>query len=716
MLTTELRELFNQMTIEEKVGQTIQLSADFFSEETEDITGPMNEMAMTEEKKFQVGSVLGVTGAEKTIKLQKEYMEKHRLSIPLLFMADIIHGDHTIFPIPLGLGATWDPELIKETASISAKEASAQGLHITFSPMVDLVRDPRWGRVLESTGEDKTLNKHYARAFVEGYQGTDLKEDLTKLAACVKHFAGYGAPRGGRDYNSVDLNENTFREHYLPAYQEGIEAGAKLVMTAFNTIDNIPATGNKRLMREILRKEMKFNGVLISDWGAIGELVPHGVAQDNKQAAELALEAGVDIEMMSAAYSEHLVELVKADKNLETLLDETVMNILVLKEELGLFDNPYRGADTETEKTAIFSSENKAVALKAAEKSLVLLENKKALPLNQSEKVVLTGPMKDSHDLLGAWSWKGDKTKTPTLKEAMDHHLGKNTVKVIDETEIFNGAQSFLIAELQEADTVLVALGETSEMSGEATSRTNIQLPKIQIELLKELRKLNKKVVAVLFNGRPLDLSEVTPLVDGLVEAWFPGSKGAEAIVNLLYGVINPSGRLSMTFPRSVGQIPIFYNQDNTGRPSEQGGPADKYLSKYLDSENTPLYPFGYGLSYTTFEYTNLRLSKTEVTSADSIEASVTVRNTGLSEGIETVQLYIRDKVGEVVRPVKELHDFKQIRLKAGESRIVNFTISEDQLRYTHADHTVKSDAGEFLLGIGADSTIELTHSFNLIN
>lgn len=714
MQTEELKKLLNQMTIEEKVGQTIQLSADFFSDETEDITGPMNEMAMTEEKKYQIGSVLGVSGAKETIKLQREYMEKHRLSIPLLFMADVIHGDHTIFPIPLGLGATWNPELVKESASIAAKESAAQGLHVTFSPMVDLVRDPRWGRVLETTGEDKTLNKRYARAFVEGYQGTDLKQDLTKLAACVKHFAGYGAPRGGRDYNSVDLNENTLREHYLPAYKEGLDAGAKLVMTAFNTIDNIPATGNKRLMREILRNEMNFDGVLISDWGAIGELVPHGVAEDNRQAAKLAIESGVDMEMMSAAYSEHLVDLVKEDSAVEKLLDEAVMNILKLKQDLGLFDNPYRGADEEAEQSAVFSSENKEVALKVAEKSIVLLENKGALPLDKSEKIILTGPMKDSHDLLGAWSWKGDKHHTPTLKEALQEHLGEKTVKTIDETEIFNGMHSFLLADLQEAQTILVALGETSEMSGEAASRTNIQLPKIQIELLKELRKMNKKIVAVLFNGRPLDLSEVSPLVDGMIEAWFPGTQGAKAIVNVLYGTVNPSGRLSMTFPRSVGQIPIFYNQDNTGRPFDQGEVTDKYLSRYLDSENTPLYPFGYGLSYTNFDYTELKLSKTELTVEDTLEVSVTVQNTGDSAGTETVQLYVRDKVGEVVRPVKELLDFKQVELQAGESQTVVFEIIEEQLRYTHADYSLKSDSGEFLLGIGSNSTVELTHSFYL--
>lgn len=709
-----LKALLDEMTIEEKVGQTIQLSADFFSDQSEDITGPMNEMAMTEEKKYQVGSVLGISGAKETIELQKRYMEENRLNIPLLFMADIIHGDHTIFPIPLGLGATWNPDLIKQTAEISAKEAAAQGLHVTFSPMVDLVRDPRWGRVMEATGEDKLLNKRYARAFVEGYQGEDLKEDLTKLAACVKHFAGYGAPRGGRDYNSVDLNENTLREHYLPAYQEGIDAGAKLVMTAFNTIDNIPATGNKRLMRDILREEMAFDGVLISDWGAIGELVPHGVAEDNKAAAKQALTAGVDIEMMSAAYSEHLVDLVNQDETLKTLLDESVWNILKLKNDLGLFEQPYRGADETTEKEAVFSDENKQIALKVAEQSIVLLENNGVLPLKKDSKLILTGPLSQSTDLLGAWSWKGNREQTTTLADAMAAVANPDVFSVIDDRTFLEGQNSFFMDDVRTADTVVVALGESSEMSGEAASRTNIKLPENQLVLLRELKKLNKKVVGVLINGRPLDLSEVVPLVDALVEAWFPGTMGAEAITNILFGQVNPSGKLPMSFPRSVGQIPLTYNEDSTGRPMTEGKRSEKYLSRYLDAENTALYPFGFGRSYTTFEYANLALSSQKISADDKLQISVDVKNTGDVKGLETVQVYLRDKVGEVVRPVKELVDFKQIECAPGESKTITFEIIEEQLRYTHADHSVSSDAGTFLIGIGTDSSVTLSASFEL--
>ncbi|WP_208558949.1 glycoside hydrolase family 3 N-terminal domain-containing protein [Marinilactibacillus kalidii] len=709
-----LKALLEDMTIEEKVGQTIQLSADFFSDQSEDITGPMNEMAMTEKKKYQVGSVLGLSGAKETIDLQKEFMEKNRQHIPLLFMADIIHGDHTIFPIPLGLGATWNPEAIKLTAEISAKEAAAQGLHVTFSPMVDLVRDPRWGRVMEATGEDKLLNKRYARAFVEGYQGEDLKNDLTKLAACVKHFAGYGAPRGGRDYNSVDLNENTLREHYLPAYQEGIDAGAKLVMTAFNTIDNIPATGNKGLMRDVLRDEMGFDGVLISDWGAIGELVPHGVAEDNRAAAKQAITAGVDIEMMSAAYSEHLVDLVKQDDSLATLLNESVWNILRLKNDLGLFEQPYRGADEETESQSVFSTDNKQAALTVAEQSIVLLENNGVLPLNKEDRIVLTGQRRDSNDILGAWSWKGDLSKTETLKEAMSKTVGSENLSVIDDATFLEGQYSFFMDDIRLADTVVVAIGESSEMSGEAASRTNIKLPENQLVLLRELKKLNKKVVAVLFNGRPLDLSDVIPLVDGLVEAWFPGTMGAQAITNVLFGKVNPSGKLPMSFPRSIGQIPLTYNEDSTGRPLTDEKRGEKYFSRYLDTENTALYPFGFGRSYTRFEYAGCTLSKQTMSADDVLTVSVTIKNTGEVEGLETVQLYIRDKVAEVVRPVKELIDFKQVTLTAGESKTVSFEITEAQLRYTHADNTVSSDAGTFLIGVGTDSRVSLSESFVL--
>lgn len=709
-----MKQLFGQMTVEEKIAQTIQLAAPFYETGEQEITGPMNEMGLTEEKLWQAGSVLGLSGAEKAKKVQEEYLKNNRLGIPLLLMADVIHGYRTIFPIPLGLGATWDPALVEKSASIAAEEAAVSGLHVTFSPMVDLVRDARWGRVLESTGEDKYLNQQYARAFVEGYQGKNLKEDFSKVAACIKHFAGYGAAIAGRDYNTVDMSERTLREHYLPAYKEGIDAGAKLVMTSFNTIEGIPATGNKKLMRELLRKELGFDGVLISDWGAIGELVPHGVAKDLAEAAKLALEAGVDIEMMTPAYSKYLQEQVEQDSTLSDLLDETVWRILTLKNDLGLFENPFRGADEAKEKIAVFNSEKRNVAREIAEKSLVLLENDGVLPLKKDQKIVLVGPKKSSRDLLGAWSWQGKVEETLSLEEALIDKVTSENLVILDEEELFNGINSFHLSKVHEADVVLAALGESSEMSGEAASRTSIKLPENQLRLLKELKQLNKKVVVTLFNGRPLDLTDVKVSSNAILEAWFPGTEGAKAVANVLYGDVAPSGKLSMSFPRNVGQIPIYYNQDSTGRPMPKENYAEKYVSRYLDTENSPLYPFGYGLSYATFDYSNLALSAEKIKKDQTLTVSITLTNTGDVEGTETVQLYIRDKVAIVSRPVKELVDFKQVTLEAHESKELQFDLREEQLRYVHPDFSFTSDGGDFEIMVGTNSQDVQTAQFTL--
>ncbi|SFH53793.1 beta-glucosidase BglX [Pisciglobus halotolerans] len=710
-----LKALFDQMTIEEKIGQTVQLAAPFFEENEQEITGPLNDMGITKESLWQAGSALGISGAEKTRKVQQDYLQHSRLGIPMLLMADVIHGFRTIFPIPLGLGATWNPELIKESAAIAAKEAAVSGLHVTFSPMVDLVRDARWGRVLESTGEDKYLNQQYARAFVEGYQGKDLKEDFSKVAACIKHFAGYGAPIAGRDYNTVEMTERTLREQYLPAYKEGIDAGAKLVMTSFNTIDGIPATGNQKLMRNLLREEMGFDGILISDWGAIGELVPHGVAEDLREAAKLAMKAGVDIEMMSPAYGKELQQVMEEDQQYAQLLDEAVWRILVLKNDLGLFEDPYRGADEAAEQAEIFNGKNREKAREIAEKAMVLLENDGTLPLKKEQKILIVGPKKDSRDLLGAWSWQGQQEETTTLMEAMSEKIrNENILSIEDETDLYNGLNSFHIAQIHEADVILVVLGESSEMSGEAASRSNIRLPENQLALLRELKKLNKKIVVTVFNGRPLDLTEVSNSANAMIEAWFPGTEGAAALVNTLYGEANPSGKLSMSFPRNVGQVPIFYNQDSTGRPLKEDAMSEKYFSRYLDVENTPLYPFGHGLSYTTFNFSKLFLSDNRLTKEDTLTVTVEVTNSGERKGVETVQLYIRDKVARVVRPVKELIGFKQVTLEPQETQAVTFTINEHQLAYTHTDYSVSSDAGEFEVMIGPNSSELQAASFSL--
>lgn len=697
----KLKTLINEMTIEEKIGQMIQISADFYNATENEITGPMNDMHLTTEKMTTVGSVLGISGAEQVKAIQQAHLESNRLGIPLLFMADIVHGYRTIFPIPLGLASSWDPKLVEQTASIAARESSVSGLHVTFSPMVDLVRDARWGRVMESTGEDAYLNQQMARAFVRGYQGPNLKDDLSKMAACVKHFAAYGAPIAGREYNTVNMSERQLRENYLPAYKAAIDEGSRLVMTAFNTVDGIPATGNSWLMYEVLRKEMGFDGVLISDWGAIGELIAHGVAENLKEAGTLAFEAGVDMEMMSAAYSSELQGLIEDGTVDEQKLDAAVLRILELKNDLGLFENPYRGADAKKESQELFSPENREAARISAEQSIVLLKNEQVLPLKKDMKVALIGPNSQTNDLLGSWSWKGDTSETHSLYEGMLEHVPFEQLIVIDETDILSHSADVKLADV---DVIVLALGETSEMSGEAASRTSITLPGNQIELVKAVRKLSKPVVATLFNGRPLDLSDIVDDVDGLVEAWFPGTEGGIALANVLFGEVSPSGKLTMSFPRNVGQVPIYYNQDKTGRPMNEENKDEKYLSKYLDVENSPLFPFGFGLSYTTFSYKSFSISHETFTEEDSITVSVKVKNEGMITGSEIVQLYIQDEVGKVVRPVKELKGFKKITLKPQEEKEVNFTLTAEELAYVHPDLTFATDSGTFKIMVGTDS------------
>lgn len=697
----ELRELFNQMTLDEKIGQTVQLTGDFFKKDSGVITGPVAEMDLPESTINHVGSLVGVVGAEEMIGIQKKYLENNRLGIPLLFMADVIHGYQTIFPIPLGMASSWNPELIKEVASVSAKEASVSGVHVTFSPMVDLVRDARWGRVMESTGEDSYLNEIYAKAFVEGYQGDDLLEDFTKVIACVKHFAGYGAAIAGRDYNTVDISEQILREYHLPSYKAALDAGSKMVMTSFNTINSIPATSNKWLMKDVLRKEFGFEGVLITDWGATRELITHGTADSLKSAAKQTLEAGVDIDMMSGGYAKHLKELIEKNPSLSEQLDNSVWRILNLKNDLGLFENPYRGADVAREKEVVMHRTHQKLAREVAEESIVLLKNEGVLPLNKDQKVVLIGPKLDTGDILGSWSLEGSTSDTKTLKEAFIDKIGTEHLIFLDEKELLMDNQ---IAQMQEADVVIAVLGETSEMSGEAASRSNIKLPSHQLFLLEKLRQYAKPILSILFSGRPLDLSEVSKKSDGILQAWFPGSEGANALINILYGMINPSAKLTMSFPRNVGQLPIYYNMDTTGRPLTEENKQFKYVSKYLDVENSPLYPFGYGLSYTEFSYSNLKVSKTEFSINETLRVSIDVTNIGDRSGSEIVQLYIRDQVAEVVRPIKELKKFQKISLEKEETKTVIFELNEKDLSYTHSDFTFRSDPGEFTIMVGPNS------------
>ncbi|MCM3001917.1 glycoside hydrolase family 3 N-terminal domain-containing protein [Paenibacillus cellulositrophicus] len=715
----QLTELLHQMTLEEKIAQLLQLTANFHEGGESQITGPLEEMGITESMVTASGSVLGLSGAQSVIDVQKSYLSKSRLGIPLMFMADVVHGFKTIFPIPLAIGCSWDTELAEKSAEIAARESAVSGIHVTFAPMVDLVRDPRWGRVMETTGEDPYLNSLFARAFVRGYQGGSLKEEPERLAACVKHFAAYGAPEGGRDYNTVNMSERNLREQYLPAYKAALDEGCEMVMTSFNTVDGIPATGNEKLMRGILRDEWGFDGVLISDWASIREMIAHGAAEDDCEAAYRAIRAGVDIEMMTPCYVQHLPGLIESGRVDEALVDEAVLRILRLKDKLGLFDNPLRGADPEREREVLFCQEHRNVSYELAAKSSVLLKNEGGLlPLAPGKKVALIGPFAQSDDILGWWSCVGVKEDAVKLGTALQERLAEGQLVIAEGSGVVSVEQSQIdaaIAAAQDADVIVLALGEDSAMSGEGGSRTNIRLPEAQLELVRQLKKVGKPMAAVIFNGRPLDLHGIIDEADAVLEAWFPGSEGGAAIADILIGRVNPSARLTMSFPHSVGQIPVYYNHYNTGRPMNPDKTEERYVSKYIDSPNDPLLPFGYGLSYTTFEYGELKLSGNEITANQPLQVSVNVTNTGDRAGIETVQLYIRDVAGEVVRPMRELKGFVRLELAPGESADAVFTITEEQLRYHHSDLTQASDPGTFQVFVGPNSRDTLVESFRLV-
>lgn len=704
-----LENLVEQMTIDEKIAQLMQLATPFYKGASQQgqITGPMEEMGITNAMVQNAGSVLGASGAKEIGKIQEEHLKENRLGIPLLFMSDVVHGYKTIFPVPLAIGCSWDLNLAKKSAEIAAKEAAVSGIHVTFAPMVDLVRDPRWGRVMESTGEDPYLNSEFGKAQVQGFQGTDLTNDHDRVAACVKHFAAYGAPEGGRDYNTVNMSERQLRESYLPAYKAALDAGTEMVMTAFNTVDGIPATGNKQLMRKLLRDEWNFDGVIISDWGAVKELIPHGVAEDASEAARKAIQAGVDIEMMTTCYVNNLKNLVETGTIDESTINESVLRILQLKQRLGLFENPYRGANEKREKQIIMCDSHRKVARELAAKSCVLLKNENVLPLQSNQKVALIGPFTESNDILGPWSWLGSKNDVITIHEGMKTKIDTAKLTITKGCGVKSGTEDELAEAVEVAknsDVIVLALGEDSEMSGEAGSRSSIKLPDAQLHLIKKINQLDKPTIAVLFNGRPLDLHGVFDKTNAVLEAWYPGTEGGDAIADLLYGEINPSGKLTMSFPYSVGQVPVYYNNYNTGRPKGAPDAQERFISQYLDSPNEALFPFGFGLSYTTFSYTSTEISSGTVTEKQAITISVNVTNTGDVAGEEVVQFYIQDLVGEVVRPLKELKGFQKILLQPGEIKKVAFTLEEEQLRYHHADLQFKSDKGKFIAYIGNSS------------
>lgn len=727
MTDQKLRQLMADMSMEEKVGQLMQLSADFFQQDVESVVfGPAEQLGIPQKFVHLSGSVVGTYGAEILRKLQSEYMEKHPHHIPLLTMSDVIHGLKTVFPMPLAQAATFEPELSEHCASVAALEASVAGLHVTFAPMADLVRDARWGRVMESFGEDPYLLSRFTEAMVYGFQGDDICS-FGKLCACVKHFAAYGAVEAGRDYASVQISNRTFREYYLKGYKAGIDAGARMVMTSFSTVDDIPATVNKQLTQDILRSELGFDGVLISDHAALSETIAHGYSENEREAAVKGINAGVDIDMMSSVYASNLISLVLDGQIPESLIDESVWRVLKLKNQLGLFENPYKDANAELEAKYILCDEHRALAREAARKSFVLLENDGILPLNPNDrkKIAFIGPYVDNKNIISFWGGSANARNCVTVREAAQEVFANELTQYISGTAILGEedtrerilcrehdnidqkASEMMMADAVEAaknaDVVVMALGEHRFQSGEAASRAHLKLPWVQIQLLKNISKVNSNVVVVLFNGRPLDLREVRNHAKAVLEVWLPGTEGGHAIIDVLTGAVSPSGKLPMSFPYCVGQVPVYYNEFKTGRP-QVDGKLEKYKSQYIDIPNQPLYPFGYGMSYTNFEYTNIQLSDYELSADNELQAEVTITNVGTVTGTEIVQLYIQDQFGSVVRPKKELKGFKKITLAPREMQKVVFRISEQMLRFVRADNTFGSEAGSFLLWIAGDS------------
>lgn len=699
MEKSKLTALLNDMSVQEKVEQLVQLYGAFLGD-VDVLTGPAMSFAkMEKEKPYRVGSLLGEHGAEHLIDLQNKMMAAQPHHIPALFMLDVIHGYKTGFPVPIAIGSSFDPELAYELASAAAKECSAAGLHVTFSPMVDLVRDSRWGRCMESTGEDVWLNCTMAQAQVRGFQGDDVSEK-GKVAACVKHFAAYGAAVAGRDYNVTEISEHTLYEDHLPSYRAAVDAGVKLVMTAFNTVDRKPCTTSKKLLRDILRDDMGFEGVVISDYGAIQETIAHSTSLDHRDAAKKAIIAGCDIDMVSRSYIENLEELINSGEVDIKLLDEAVMRVLELKNDLGLFENPYKDASAEDEKKFCFCDEHKALSRRAAEETTVLLKNDGILPLDRSKKLVVVGSLADSKLITGSWALFVDKDKTVTLKQAFEELYGETDITFFATDDVTDE----MLDAVKNADAVVLCLGEDHTTTGESMSISDISLPLPHRKLFDKVYEINQNTAVVLFGGRPLVLPEVAEKTNALVEAWLPGSCGSYAVADILFGKVNPSGRLSMSFPYSTGQLPISYSSFATGRPKPKKFGFVPYSSNYMDVPNEPLYPFGYGLSYSEVEYSPIALSSGILTDDTAVTATVTVTNKSDIEAFEPVQLYIRDIKGSVVRPLRELKGVQKIRLAGGESREVSFDITEEMLRFYDADMNFVSEAGEFSVWIGTDS------------
>ncbi|MBU2927661.1 beta-glucosidase BglX [Winogradskyella psychrotolerans] len=709
--------LMNLMTLQEKIGQTVMYSGHW--DQTGPIVGSDNGKYIRE---GNMGAMLNAMSVKGTRDLQTIAVEESRLGIPLLFGYDVIHGHRTIFPINLGLSASWDLKMVEESSRIAAEEASAEGIHWTFAPMIDVSREPRWGRISEGAGEDVYLNNEMGKAYVYGFQGDDLSQPNTILA-CAKHYVAYGAAQAGRDYHTTNMGEGELRNVYLPPFKAAVDAGVETFMSAFNELNGVPTSGNKFTLRDILRDEWKFDGFVVSDYTSINEMIQHGFAKDSIDAARIGMNAGVDMDMVGHVYRLHLKTLVEEGKVSEAYINDACKRILLAKYKLGLFDDPYRYIDEEREANTALKPEFLAKAREIAAASSVLLQNRNnALPLSKNtKKIAFIGPLvKDEADIIGNWAAKGDRGGTAvSIYEGISEYLKTNQILYAKGCDILNDDESGFeeaISISQQADEIVLVMGEDHHMSGEAASRTDLKIPGIQPKLIKKIREANpnKKITLVVMNGRPLNLSEEVNLVDAILEVWFPGTMGGAATADLLFGTVNPSGKLTVTFPRNVGQVPIYYNMKNTGRPIPENNPKEDYKSNYIDVANTPLFAFGHGLSYTEFKYSDLKLSSENLTFSNTIEARVTITNTGDTDGFEIVQLYIHDKVGSVTRPVRELKGFQKIFLKKGESKTVTFTISAEDLKFYNSDMIYGVETGEFEIAIAPSSDFKFKHTFNL--
>ncbi|MCO6543333.1 MAG: beta-glucosidase BglX [Lactobacillus sp.] len=728
MEEVKLKELFSDLTLEEKIGQLVQLSGEFF--QSKDISyGPQHKLGISSRTTELVGSILNVTGAKETQKLQNQQMKLQPHHIPVLFMSDIIYGYKTIFPIPLGMGSTWNPDLVKKAFSVAAEEAAVSGNHVAFAPMVDVVRDARWGRVLESPGEDTYLNSQLAQAMVYGLQN-NLSNKKGQIS-CVKHYAAYGAVESGKEYNAVDMSLSKLFQNYLPPYKAAIDAGCKMVMTSLSTFNGIPVTADKWLLQDILRKQWKFSGVIISDYSSVYELIKHGFAQDQKDAAKKAINAGIDIDMKSPIYANELQGLVTNGTLDIKKINDACWRVLKMKNYLGLFENPYFGSKANDEKQILLTSEKRALSRQVAEEAIVLLKNKNnLLPLSTTKKVALIGPYADEKSLIGMWAVHGDVNDCISIKEGLKKYFGNNLTSekgtdiirdrdellglgFINENNISNYISPVSIEKenhkkavmaAKNADIIIMALGEHTLESGEAGAKQFLSLPDNQLKLLDDLTQLKKPIIVINISGRPLELRQVVDKVDAVIQAWFPGTEGGNAIANIIVGNVNPSGRLSITFPYSVGQEPIYYSHLKTGRSLDNSQHEGRFVSRYIDGYNTPLFPFGYGLSYGKVKYHDLVIDNDTISKDDSIHASVIITNESSWSQKETVQVYFHDDTASIVQPVKRLVAFKKISLNAYQSRKITFNINSQKFSFFNNYGEQKLESGKFHLYVGPDS------------